>query len=346
MHSAQQVVPFGPVDVAERQIEPAHDVGVQLLAVQNLRDVIDRRRVGGGDDAVDVDVAHQRDLVLQRLGHVAVAAQDQRVRSDTDAAQRVHRVLGGFGLQLSRRRQVRDQRHVQEEDVLPADVVTNLARRLEEGLRLDIADRPADLGDDHVRPPAVGVRLGHRQDATLDLVGDVRDDLDRVPEVLAAALLGDDRRIHLSGSDIRRPGQIAVQEALVVADVEVGFGAVLGDEHLAVLERVHGARIDVEVGIELLHRHLQPAGGQQLSEAARGQSLTERRDNPAADEEMLGGGLRMLSQCGDLREDGAGLASDEGCFPAWACRPTETHPNKHCGAASLTRPAARLLTRR
>ena len=41
---------------------------------------------------------------------------------------------------------------------------------------------------------AVDVRPGHRQDAALDLVGDVRDDLDRVAEVLAAALLGDDRR--------------------------------------------------------------------------------------------------------------------------------------------------------
>ena len=47
-----------------------------------------------------------------------------------------------------------------------------------------------------------------------------------------------------------------------MADVQVGFGAVLGDEDLAVLERVHGARIDVEVRIELLHRHVQPAGRQ------------------------------------------------------------------------------------
>jgi hypothetical protein len=31
---------------------------------------------------------------------------------------------------------------------------------------------------------------------------------------------------------------------------------------------------------------------------------------------MLGGGLLMLTQCGDLREDGAGLASGEGCFQA------------------------------
>ena len=51
-------------------------------------------------------------------------------------------------------------------------------------------------------------------------------------------------------------------------DVEVGLGAVLGDEHLAVLERVHGAGVDVEVGVELLHRDLQAPRGQQLAEAA------------------------------------------------------------------------------
>ena len=66
VHAAEQVVPLGPVDVAERQIQPAHHVGVEFLAVQHLGDVVDRRGVRGGDHAVDVDVAHQRDLVLQR----------------------------------------------------------------------------------------------------------------------------------------------------------------------------------------------------------------------------------------------------------------------------------------
>ena len=33
-----------------------------------LGDVVDRRRVRGRDDAVDVDIAHQGDLVLQRFG--------------------------------------------------------------------------------------------------------------------------------------------------------------------------------------------------------------------------------------------------------------------------------------
>ena len=78
--------------------------------------------------------------------------------------------------------------------------------------------------------------------AVLDLVGDVRDHLDGVAEVLTASFLGDHGGVDLPGRDVRPPVQVAVEEALVVADVEVGLGAVVGDEHLAVLEGVHRAR--------------------------------------------------------------------------------------------------------
>ena len=66
-----------------------------------------------------------------------------------------------------------------EDHVLAPDVVAELADGLQERQRLDVADGAADLGDDHV-----GV-LGHPHDAGLDLVGDVRDDLDGVAEELA-----------------------------------------------------------------------------------------------------------------------------------------------------------------
>ena len=189
VHRVGHLVPGGPVDVPERQVEPAHDVGVQTLAVQHARDVVDARRVGGRDDRLDVDVGEQRDLALGGLGHVAVAAQHQGVGLDTDRAQRGDRVLRRLGLELPARPDVGHQRHVQEEDVVPAHVVADLAGRLEERLGLDVADRAADLGDDHVDVvPGLGAHPG------LDLVGDVRDDLHRVAEVLPAPLLGDHRR--------------------------------------------------------------------------------------------------------------------------------------------------------
>ena len=298
VHPAQQVIPGGPIDIAERQVQPPHDVGVEFLTVQHLGDVVDGRRIRRGDHPVDVHVAHQRDLLLEPFRHIAIATQDQRVRGDADAAQGGHRVLGGFGLQLPRRRQIRDQRDVQKKAVLPADLMANLTGGFQERLGFDIADGAADLRDDDVWPISLGVRLGHLQDAAFDLIGDVWDHLHGIAEVLPAAFPGDDFRIHLAGGHIRRTGQIPVQEALIVADVEVGLGSVLGHEHLAVLERIHRSRIDVEVRVEFLHGHLQSASGQQLPETAGGQAFAERGDDATGDEDVLGGSLRVLAQCG------------------------------------------------
>ncbi len=67
--------------------------------------------------------------------------------------------------------------------LVAAELDAHLADRLEERQRLDVADRAADL--DHAD---VGIARAEL-DAALDLVGDVRDDLHRGAEIVAAALL-------------------------------------------------------------------------------------------------------------------------------------------------------------
>ena len=289
--AVEQVAPDRPVDVAEREPEPAHDVGVEPFAVQDTRDVVDRRRVGRGGDPVEVDVAHQRDLALEPVRDLPVRAQHQRVGLDADVAQSRDGVLGRLGLELTGGREERHERDVQEEAVVAAHVVADLPRGLQERQRLDVADRPAHLRDHDVRRGAVVVGGRHREDAVLDLVGDVRDDLHGVAQVLAAALLGDHRRVDLPGGDVRPAVQVPVEEPLVVADVEVGLGPVLGDEHLAVLERVHRPGVHVEVRVELLHRDPQPAGGEELAEAGRRQTLAEGGGDSSGDEQMTRGAL-------------------------------------------------------
>ena len=175
---------------------------------------------------------------------------------------------------------------MQEEDVVAADDVADLARRLEERQRLDVADGAADLGDDDVRgvrpPVASGPHPRH------DLVGDVRDDLDRVAEVLAAALLGDDVVVDLAGGDVGAADEVDVEEALVVPDVEVGLGPVVGHEHLAVLERVHRPGVDVDVGVELLHRDAQAARPRSSRPRLRGgQPLAERGGDAPGHKDVL-----------------------------------------------------------
>ena len=91
-----------------------------------------------------------------------------------------------------------------------------------------------------------------------------------------------------AGRVVRGAREVLVDEALVVADVEIGLGAVLGHEDLAVLERAHRPRVDVEVRVELLHLHLQPARLQQPAERGGGDALAERRDDAAGDEDVFG----------------------------------------------------------
>ena len=44
-----------------------------------------------------------------------------------------------------------------------------------------------------------------------------------------------------------------INETLIVTKVKVRLGSVIGDEYFAVLNRIHRARIDVEIRIKLLH---------------------------------------------------------------------------------------------
>ena len=210
------------------------------------------------------------------------AAADDHVGLDAAAAQLGDRVLRGLGLLLARRADERHQRDVHVADVLAADVLAELPDGLEERQDLDVADGATDLGDDHVDV------VGHEAaDAPLDLVGDVRDDLHGAAEVVAPPLGGQHRLVDRAGRGVRGPRQVLVDEALVVAEVEVGLAAVVGDEHLAVLERVHGARVDVDVRVELLHRDPQAPHLQEPAERGGREALAQGAGHAAGHEDVL-----------------------------------------------------------
>ncbi len=73
-----------------------------------------------------------------------------------------------------------------------------------------------------------------------------------------------------------------------MAEIEVGFGAVVGDVHFAVLEGVHGAGIDVDVGVEFLEGDRQSPGFQQGADGGGGKPLAEGGEDAAGDEDVLG----------------------------------------------------------
>ena len=117
-------------------------------------------------------------------------------------------------------------------------VTTEFADGLQEGQRFNVTDGAADFRDHHIGV-AVG---GNPVDAFADLTGDVGNHLHCAAVVVAPALLVDHRLVDRAGGDAVQPRHRRVGEALVVAQIKIGFGTVFGDEHLAVLDRAHRAR--------------------------------------------------------------------------------------------------------
>ena len=150
--------------------------------------------------ALQVDVGEERDLVADVRRQLLARARDDDVRVDTDAAQLVHRVLRRLRLQLAGGLDERHERDVEVEHVLGPGLAAELADRLEERQRLDVADGAADLADHDVG----GRRLGRAADAPLDLVRDVRDHLHGRAEELALALLAQDGLPDRAGGVARR----------------------------------------------------------------------------------------------------------------------------------------------
>ena len=258
---------------------------VEALGMIGRRHVIDMRHVERLDHGRFADIAEQRQLAALFLGDRPVAAAKQDVGLDADRAQFLDRMLGRLGLQFARARDIGHQRQVNIDDVIARQVVADLADRLQERHRLDVADRAADLAEHEVDIVIAG------EHERLDRVGDVRNHLDGPAEIVAAPLLGDDFLVDLAGRDRIGLRGRTPREALVVTEIEIRFGAIIGDEDFAMLIRAHRARIDIEIGIELPEADLVPSRLEHRSERCRGNALAEGGNHAAGDEYVPRHGL-------------------------------------------------------
>jgi hypothetical protein len=163
-------------------------------------------------------------------------------------------------------------------------------------------------------------------DDALDLVGDVRDDLHGLAQVITAALAVDHPLVDLPGGVVVAPRSLKAGEALVVSQIEIGFGAVVGDEDLAMLERAHRAGIDVEIGVELLQGHAVAPALEQAADRGAGQALAQRRDHAAGHDDVFGHRVLLADPIARARSRTPagsrgsiiGCAGSKGCGPRGA----------------------------
>jgi hypothetical protein len=231
-----QPVPAVEVGRPGQELELHADHLVQALLVEHAWHLVDGVRVPDRDHAVQRDIGEERNLLALFIRDRSIGAAEQGVWLDADLAHLLHRVLGWLGLQLAGGGDPRHVGQVDKRRIRRAELQGHLADGFEEGQRFDVADRAADLDDGHVH--GLGrADPGATAHVVLDLVGDVRDDLHGLAEVVAAAFLLQHRGVDLTAGEVVGLPHARRDEPLVVAEVEVCFGAVVGDEDLAVLER-------------------------------------------------------------------------------------------------------------
>ena len=272
VEAVQEVVPGRMVGlpVAGCGGQGQHQV-VKTLLVHQHRNFVDRGCVDALDHGFGRDIAELGYLASHSRRDITLAAQHQDVGLDADGLQLLHRVLRRLGLQLLCRPEVGYIRQMQAQGVM-TQFPFQLSHGLEEGRGFDVADRAADFGDDEI----VFARIAQFHHVALDLVCDVRNNLDRLAQIGSAALLVDDALVYAARREAVVARGVDVGEALVMAQVQIGLVAV--GRHIAfpVLVGVEGTRVYVQVGIEFLNRHAESARKQQSRKRCRYNAFAKR----------------------------------------------------------------------
>ena len=188
-------------------------------------------------------------------------------------------MLGRLGFDFTGGGDVRHQRQVHQQGLAGTQFHAHLSGRFQERQRFDIARSTTNFHDGHIRIARPFA------DLQLDLIGDMGDHLDGGAQVFAAALFIQHMLIDTAGGKAVATVQAGANKTLVVTQIQVGFGAIVGHKHLTVLVRAHGARIHINVGIHFNQGDVEAAGFQQSGQGRGGNPLPQRRHHTAGDKD-------------------------------------------------------------
>ena len=208
----------------------ANNVG-QAGSFQHQRALVQAGHGQVFNHAIRAHIAEHADLALDIAANAAIGTQHDDVGGDAHALQFLAGMLGGLGFIFVRAGNIGHQNHMDVAAVFHALLNANLADGLQERLALNITGGTADFGDDNIGFGAFGKIV----DIALDFVGNVGNDLHRLAQISALAFLVQHVPIDLARRQVRVLVQIFINKALIMTQIQVGFGSVISHEHLAVL---------------------------------------------------------------------------------------------------------------
>ena len=248
VETIEEGLPLGEVYlVLERDVEFVEHLHIEFLVAHLDGDLVDAADIAVFNDTVACDIAEKTDFVADTACEGLLGAADDNVGLNTLLLQSLDAVLRGLGLEFASGGEIRNIGEVYD-DAVVAKSPFELAHSLDKGIGLDVAHGAANLGDDKL----VIARIAKSRNAVFNLIGDMRNDLHGLAKEIATALFLDDVLI-----DTARRYVIGLRcghtgEALVMTEVEVGLGTILGNIALAMLVGVERAGVDIDIRVKFL----------------------------------------------------------------------------------------------
>jgi len=250
---------------------------------ENQRDFIKQIRRHQGNHRFLADIAKLGNFAGEFPFHRIVAAGKDHIRHDTHRAQFTDGMLGGFGFRLVCGAQVREPGDVHKSGIFAPKVIAQFPNGFEERLTFDIPDRSADFDQGDIRFSGAGQHVY----PPLDLVGNMRNDLDCAAEVIPAAFAVDHFLVDLPGRDGAGLFEVEIAEAFIVPQVQVGLRAIIQHKNFTVLVGAQCAGIHIEVRVQLLDSDLKAPGFEQPANRSGSDSLAHRGNHTPSKENDL-----------------------------------------------------------
>ena len=156
-------------------------------------------------------------------------------------------MLSWLGLLLTNRAHNRNERDVNEGDVLSSNPELELTECFQVWCAFDVTNCTTKFDDADIGRfiASISRSFGNIDDPILNGIGDVWDDLNRFSKIVATTFSFKHFGIDLTSRQIVVSSKVEVEEAFVIAEVKIDFATIVQHEDFTMLERTHGSSIAV-----------------------------------------------------------------------------------------------------